>query len=158
MSKSNYRFYYNIQYLEVDRPNGGVCLEPNGFWSRTIPVPINNVQEHVEEVVQVQEDEVLPPVEEERRGRHTSMQRQVSPMLYQHGISSLRSDRVYRLPEDQFRDQLSPKSKKRADDLSLAPQQEFMRSAIARSLASSRSSVPTSKVIKVVKKVLGKKQ
>ena len=86
------------------------------------------------------------------------MQRQVSPTLYHHGISSLRSDRVYRLPEDQFRDQLSPKTKKRADDLSLAPQQEFMRSAIARSLASSRSSVPTSKVIKVVKKVLGKKQ
>ena len=24
ISKSNYRFYYNIQYLEVDRPNGGV--------------------------------------------------------------------------------------------------------------------------------------
>ena len=153
-SKSDYRFYYNIQYLEVDRPKGGVCLEPNGFWSRNIPVPINNVQEHEE----VQEDEVLPPVEEERRGRHTSMQRQVSPTLYQHGISSLRSDRVYRLPEDQFRDQLSPKTKKRADDLSLAPQQEFMRSAIARSLASSRPSAPASKVIKVVKKVLGKKQ
>ena len=89
ISKSNYRFYYNIQYLEVDRPNSGVRLEPNGFWSRTIPVPINNVQEHEE----VQEDEVLPPVEEERRGRHTSLQRQVSPTLYQHGIS-LRSDSV----------------------------------------------------------------
>ena len=158
ISKSNYRFYYNIQYLEVDRPNGGVCLEPNGFWSRTLPVPINNDQEHVKEVVQVQEDEVLPPVEEERRGRHTSMQRQVSPMIYQHGISSLKSDRVYRLPEDQFRDQLSPKSRRRANDLSLAPQQEYMRSAIGRSLASSRSSVPASKVFKVVKKVLGKKQ
>ena len=111
MSQSNYRFYYNIHYLESDLSNRRVCLEPNGFWSRTIPVPINNVQEH-EEVVQVQEDEVLPPVEEERRGRHTSMQRQVSPTLYHHGISSLRLDRVYRLPEDQFRDQLSPKSKK----------------------------------------------
>ena len=25
MSKSNYRYYYNIQYMEVDRPKGGVC-------------------------------------------------------------------------------------------------------------------------------------
>ena len=159
MSKSNYRFYYNIQYLEIDCPNGGVCLEPNGFWSRAVPVPIDNAQEHVEDVVQVQEDEVLPPIEEERRGRHASMQRQISPVVYQHGISSLRSNRVYRLPEDQFRDQLSPRSKRRADGLSLAPQQEYMRSALVRSLAPSRPPVPTSKVFKVVvRKVLGKKQ
>ena len=26
MSKSNYRYYYNIQYLEVNQPKGGVCL------------------------------------------------------------------------------------------------------------------------------------
>ena len=158
ISKSNYRFYYNIRYLEIDRPDGGVCLEPNGFWSRTLPVPTNDDQEHVEEVVQVHEDEVLPPIEEERRGRYTSMQRQVSPMIYQHGISSLRPDRVYRLPEDQFKDQLSPKSRRRANDLSLAPQQEYMRSAIGRSLASSKSSDPALKVFNVVKKVLGKKQ
>ena len=86
------------------------------------------------------------------------MQRQVSPVVYQHGISSLRSDRVYRLPEDQFRDQLSPRSRRRADGLSLAPQQEYMRSALARSLAPSRPSVPTSKVFKAVRKVFGKKQ
>ena len=152
VSRSNYRHYYNIQYLEVNRPKGGVCLEPNGFWSRTVPVPLNIVQEHEE----VQEEEVLPPVEEERRGRYTPLQRQVSPMLYHHGIS-VRSDRVCRLPEDQFRNQLSPKTKKRADNLSLAPEQEFMRSAIAKSLAPSRTSAPGSKVIKAVKKVLGKR-
>ena len=144
--------------MEIDRPNGGVCLEPNGFWSRDVPVPIINVQEQAEDVVQVQEDEGFPPIEEERRGRHAYMQRQVSPVVYHHGISSLRSDRVYRLPEDQFRDQLSPRSRRRADGFSLAPQQEYMRSALARSLAPSRPSVPTSKVFKVVRKVLGKKQ
>ena len=158
MSKSNYRFYYNIKYLEINRPNGGVRLEPNGFWSRDVPVPRGNVQEHVEDVVQVQEAEILPPVEEERRARHASMQRQISPVVYQHGFSSLESNRVYRLPEDQFRDQLSPRSRRRADELSLAPQQEYMRSALARSLAPSRPSAPTSKVFKAVRKVLGKKQ
>ena len=152
ISKSNYRHYYNIKYLEVNRPKGGVCLEPDGFWSHTVPVPINIVQEHVEVV----EEDVLPPVEEERRGRYTPLQRQVSPMLYHHGIS-VRSDRVCRLPEDQFRDQLSPKTKRRADDLSLAPEQEFMRSAIAKSLAPPRTSAPGSKVIRAVKKVLGKR-
>ena len=79
-------------------------------------------------------------------------------MIYQHGISSVRPDRVYRLPEDQFRDQLSPKSRRKADNLSLAPQQEYMRSAIGRSLASSRSSDPASEMLNAVKKVLGKKQ
>ena len=153
ISKSNYRYYYNVRFLELDRPDGGVCLEPNGYWSHTLPVPAN-----VEGIDQVQEDEVLPPIEEERRGRCTSLQRQVSPMIYQHGISSVRPDRVYRLPEDQFRDQLSPKSRRKADNLSLAPQQEYMRSAIGRSLASSRSSDPASKMLNAVKRVLGKKQ
>ena len=133
-------------------------MEPNGFWSRAVPVPNNDAQEHVEDVFPVQEDQVLPPIEEERRGRHASMQRQISPVVYQHGISSLRPNRVYRLPEDQFRDQLSPRSRRRADGFSLAPQQEYMRSALARSLAPSRPSAPTSKVFKAVRKILGKKQ
>ena len=79
-------------------------------------------------------------------------------MIYQHGISSVRPDRVYHLPEDQFRDQLSPRSRRRANNLSLAPQQEYMRSAIGRSLAPSKSLDPASKVLNVFKKVLGKKQ
>ena len=122
----------------MDRPDAGVFLEPNGFWSHSPPVPANIDQEHFEEDFQDQGDEVLPPLEEERRGRHNSSQRQISPMIYQHGISSVRPDRVYRLPEDQFRDQLSPKSRRRANNLSLAPQQENMRSAIGKSLASSK--------------------
>ena len=66
---------------------------------------------------------------------------------------------MYRLPEDQFRDQLSPRSRRKANSLSLAPEQEYMRSAIGRSLASSKSSDPASKMINVVKKaLLGKKQ
>ena len=65
---------------------------------------------------------------------------------------------MYRLPEDQFCDQLSPRSRRKANSLSLAPEQEYMRSAIGRSLASSKSSDPASKVLNVVKKVLGKKQ
>ena len=110
------------------------------------------------EAAQEQLEVVLPPVEEERRERHTYAQRQVSPVLYHHGVSSMSLNRVCRLPEDQFRDQLSPKSRRRADGLSLAPQQEFMRSALARSLAPSRPSAPASRVFKAVKKVLGKKQ
>ncbi len=133
-------------------------MEPNGFWSRSLPVPADTDQEHIEEDAQVQEDEVLSPIEEERRGRCNSLQRQVLPMIYQHGISSVRPDRVYRLPEDQFRDQLSPRSRRRANNLSLAPQQEYMRSAIGRSLAPSKSLDPASKVLNVFKKVLGKKQ
>ena len=134
-------------------------LEPNSAWSHSLPVPVDVDQEQLVEDVQEQGDEILPPIEEERRGRHTSSQRQISPLLYQHSVSSVRSDRVYQLPEDQFRDQLSPRSRKKADSLCLAPEQEYMRSAIGRSLASSKSSDPASKVIKVVKKVLlGRKQ
>ena len=125
MSRSNHRYYYNIKYLETNRPNGGVKLEPNGFWLRAVPVRDINVQEHLEDAAPVQEEEILPPVEEERRERHVYVQRQISPVIYQQGVSSLRPNRVYRLPEDQFRDQLSPRSRRRADELSLAPQQEY---------------------------------
>ena len=71
LSRSNYRYYYNIKYLEINRPNGGVKLEPNGFWSRALPVQDINVQEHHEDAVQVQNEEVIPPVEEERRETHS---------------------------------------------------------------------------------------
>ena len=134
-------------------------MEPNGFWSHSPPVSVDVDQEHLGEDVQEQGIEVLPPIEDERRGRHNSSQRQISLMIYQHGISSVRPDRVYQLPEDQFRDQLSPRSRRKANSLSLAPEQEYMRSAIERSLASSKSSDPTSKMINVVKKaLLDKKQ
>ena len=157
MSKSNYKYYYNIKYLESDRPKGGVKLEPNGFWSRDVPV--QNIDHHglLQDVGQVHEAEV-PPIEEKRGERREYVQKQVSPVLYQQRVSDIRPNRVYRLPEDYFRSQLSPRSRRRADELSLAPQQEYMRSALARSLAPSRSSASGSKVFKAVKKVLGKKQ
>ena len=82
LSRSNYRYYYNIMYLEINRPNGGVKLEPNGFWSRALPVQNVNIQEHHEDV-QVQNEDVLPPVKEERRERHSYVQRQVSPVIFQ---------------------------------------------------------------------------
>ena len=63
MSRSNYKYYYNIIYLEVNRPNGGVKLEPNGFWSRAVPVRNDGYQEHLQEDVLVREAEA-PPVEE----------------------------------------------------------------------------------------------
>ena len=67
--------------------------------------------------------------------------------------SSIRSDRVYRLPVDQSQSQLSPRSRRRASQLRLPPQQEYMRSAIARSLAPPSSS-PTPQLERVI---LGKK-
>ena len=143
--------------METNRPNGGVKLEPNGFWSRAVPVQNDGHQEHLQDDVQVREAEA-PPVEEERRERQDYVQRQVSPVLYQQRVSDLRPNRVYRLPEDQFRSQLSPRSRRRADELSLAPQQEYMRSALARSLAPSRPSASGSRVFKAVRKALGKKQ
>ena len=152
VSKSNYRHYFNVRYLEVNRPKGGVLLEPEGFWSHTVPVPLNIDQEQIEVV----EEDVLPPIEEERRGRYTPLQSQISPSMSYQG-TFVQPNRVYRLPEDQFKDQLSPKTRKRADDLVLAPEQEFMRSAIAKSLAPPRTSAPSSKVFRAVKKVLGRK-
>ena len=83
------------------------------------------------EVHQEQDDDHLPPIEQEGEGRsQPSSHRQISPMLSQYGASSIRSDRVYRLPVDQFHHQLSPRSKKKADRLKLPPEQEYMRSAI----------------------------
>ena len=90
--------------------------------------------------------------------RPSYVQKQVSPMFYQQRVSDIRPNRVYRLPEDCFRSQLSPKSRKRADELSLAPQQEYMRSALAKSLAPARTATSGTGVLKVVKRVFGKKQ
>ena len=160
ISKSNFRHYYNIRFLETERPDAGIYLNRNDFWSHSLPVPKEPDQEHLAdlEVVQEQDNELLPPIEQERRGRHQSSHRQIFPTLYQHSISSVRSDRVYRLPSDQFRDQLSPRSKKKADSLCLPPEQEYMRSVVGRSLASSKSSAPVSRMANFMERViLGKK-
>ena len=76
-------------YLETNRPNGGVKLEPNGFRSRAVPVRNIDDQEHLQDAAQVQDAEVLPPVEEERRERQNYLQRQISPVLYPQSVSSL---------------------------------------------------------------------
>ena len=161
ISKSNYRYYYNINFMEIGRPNAGIYLRPNDFWSHSLPVPREPAQEHLEdlEIVQEQDDNLLPQIEQERQsGSQPSSHRQISPMLSHYGASSIRSDRVYRLPVDQFCHQLSPRSKKKADRLRLPPEQEYMRSAIGRSLASSSSSAPKSRMTNFMEKViLGKK-
>ena len=162
ISKSNFRYYYNIRFLEIERPDAGIYLRPNNFWSHSIPVPKESVQEHHNdvEVNQDQDDEHLPPIEQKREGRsQPSSHRQISPVLSQYDASSIRSDRVYRLPVDQFQHQLSPRSKKKADRLKLPPEQEFMRSAIGRSLASSsNSSAPQSRMVNFMEKIILRKK
>ena len=56
ISKSNYRYYSNFRYLELDHPDAGAFLRPNDFWSHTLPVRRVN-QEH--------QDVVLPEVVED---------------------------------------------------------------------------------------------
>ena len=91
--------------MDIERPDAGIYLRPNDFWSHSLPVPKEPDQEHLEdmEAAQEQDDDLLPPIEQERQGRsQPSSHRQISPMLSQHSVSSFRSDRVYRLPDDQF--------------------------------------------------------
>ena len=95
--------------------------------------------EDIEEVLEEEAAGPLP-IEQEREGRGQPSHRQISPVTTQFGSSSFRSDRVYRLPEDQSIMQLSPPSRRRARRLRLPPQQEFMRLAIACSLAPSANS------------------
>ena len=101
----------------------------------------------------------IPPVEQEREGRGQSSYRQISPLMSQFGSSSIRSDRVYRLPVDQSEIELSPRSRDRARRLRLPPQQEYMRSAIARSLPPPPNSpTPQARVVGFLEKmILGKK-
>ena len=161
ISKSNYRHNYNIRFLDIERSDARIYLKPNDFLSHSLPIPKEPDQERLEdmEVAQEQDDDLLPPIEQERQGRsQPSSHRQISPMSSQHIVSSFQPDRVYRLPDDQFRHQLSPCSKKKADRLSLPPEQEYMRSVIGRSLASSSLSAPKSRMANFMEKViLGKK-
>ena len=98
---------------------------------------------------------LIPPVEQEREGRGQSSYRQISPLMSQFGSSSIRSDRVYRLPVDQSEIELSPRSRDRARRLRLPPQQEYMRSAIARSLAPPPNlPTPQAKVVGFLEKMI----
>ena len=115
ISKSNFRYYYNIRFVDLDRPDAGIYLKPGEFWSRSQPVrrspqedvgddgdPGDNVEALAEEA------EGPLPVEHEREGREQPSLRQISPVMSQFGSSSFRSDRVHRLPENQSEMHLSP--------------------------------------------------
>ena len=145
ISKSNYRYYFNFKYLDLDLPKNGAYFRPGDYWSHTLPVRRVNLLQNVPEDV--------PEVERGASTRPRS--RNVSPLA---SCSSMRTDQVCHLPKDDSFHLLSPRSKDRANKLHLAPQQEFMRSAIARSLApSSHNPTPQARVGKFLENLfLGK--
>ena len=155
--RSNFRHYYNIRFLDEEKPDAGIYFYKGDFWSLSVPYkkPIDD-GDRIEKM-----EPVEPPVELERRGGDYSLSRQVSPVMSMSnaGSSSIRSDRVYRLPQDDSLSLLSPKSRKRAKRLRLPPQQSYMRSAIARSLAPPPdSATPQARLSGFLEKVLlGKK-
>ena len=115
--------------MNVERGDENIYFNPGDFWSHQEPVPLN----HPVPVV-VEEEEELPPIEQERYVPDTPASLRVSPCIESAGSSRLRSDRVYVLPEDDLHIRLSPRSRRRARTLHLHPGQEYMRSSIARSL------------------------
>ena len=63
------------------------------------------------------------------------------------------------LPRDDVKDQLTPKSRRRAKKLNLPPEQEYMRSSMARALTvKPGSSVPQSRVAGFLDKFLPTKK
>ena len=122
--------------MDIVQPDAGVYFRLNDFWSHTLPVRRID-QEHQGDVLPKVVEEGLPPPELEREGGARQSSRNVSPLA---SCSSIRTDRVCHLPEDQSFHLLSPRSRTRAQQLNLAPHQEFMRSAIARSLVPPSSS------------------
>ena len=152
ISKSNYRHYYNFCYLELDYPNNSAYFRPGDYWSHALPV------RRIDPDLQNVHPEVVnnSPPEMEREGSARPRSRNVSPLA---SCSSIRTDQVCHLPEDDSFHLLSPRSKTRARQLHLAPQQEYMRSAIARSLAPpSNIPPPQARVGQFLEKIfLGKK-
>ena len=146
ISKSNYRYYFNFKYLELDLPKNGAYFRPGDYWSHTLPIRrVGALQDVVPEAV--------PEIE--RGGSTRPRSRNVSPMA---SCSSIRTDQVCHLPRDDSFHLLSPRSKRKANQLHLAPEQEFMRSAIAKSLApSSHNPTPQARVGKFLENLfLGK--
>ena len=144
VSKSNFKDYYNIKFLDSDRPKCGIYFKKGDFWSFSLPVLIEEV---LPGGIQLHPP---PPVELERRSRSQRGSRQVSP-----NQSAFRTDNVCVLPEDNLKDLLSPRSRRRARRLNLPPEQEYMRSSMARALtAKPGSSVPQSRVAGFLDKIL----
>ena len=151
ISKSNFRDYYNIRFLDLDREDCGIYFRKNDFWSLSPPRARSPGQLQEEEQVHVQVDQV----ETERAEYNSHPSRQISPFMECSRSESVRSDRVYRLPVGSSVDQLSPKSRKKARMLHLPPQQEFMRANIAQTLAGrSGSSTPQARIAGFLDKVL----
>ena len=96
------------------------------------------------------------PPETEREGGTRPRSRNVSPLA---SYSSIRTDQVCHLPVDDSFNLLSPHTQTRARNLNLAPHQEYMRSAIAKSLVPpSNSPTPQARVGQFLEKLLlGKK-
>ena len=140
----------------MEKPDAGIYFRPNEFWSHSLPVSRVLAQEHQDDQ-NIPGEDVLPP-EQEREGGSRPSSRNIS-LLTSYSYSFLRSDRVCRLPVDQSLHRLSPHTKRRAQQLRLAPHQEFMRSAIAKSLAPSSSSpTPQARVSNFLERILlGKK-
>ena len=153
ISKSNYRYYYNFRYLELNRPKNGAYFRPGDYWSLSLPVKRNN--QEIQDVLHPEVEENGPP-ETEREGGTRPRSRNVSPLA---SCSSIRTDQVCHLPVDDSFHLLSPRSQTRARQLNLAPHQEYMRSAIARSLAPpSDTPTPQARVGQFLEKLLlGKK-
>lgn len=135
ISKSNYRYYYNIRFINYERPDAGIYLRPGEVWSHDQPIPY--YQKFQEDHPDDGEDS-LPPPELERQhldANYHLLEPQISLIVEQAGSSRIRKDRVYTLPEDDLRGHLSPRLKKKAARINLHPAQEYMRSAIAKYLA-----------------------
>ena len=132
--------------MELDLPKNGAYFRPGDYWSHTLPVRRNPLLQDA-----VPED--VPEVE--RGGSTRPRSRNVSLLA---SCSSIRTDQVCHLPKDDSFHLLSPRSKKKANQLHLTPQQEYMRSAIARSLApSSHNPTPQARVGKFLENIfLGK--
>ena len=100
ISKSNYRYYYNIRFVDLNRPDAGIYLRPGEFWSRSQPVRKSHHEDvgddgDPEDVEEVLEEAAGPlPIEQEREGRGQPSYRQISLVMTQFGSSSFRSDRV----------------------------------------------------------------
>ena len=154
---TNFRYNYNIRFLDVQKPDNNIYFKPGDFWSLNQPVPLPpSVPD------QGQNDKELPPIEDERQyfyPYHSMLVRQISPILEQAGSSRIRSDRVCVLPQDDLMDHLSPQTRRRAGTLHLHPGQEYMRSGIARSLTPLPNPVkPQARILQSLEKMLlGKK-
>ena len=133
--------------MDLDLPKNGAWFRPGDYWTHTLPV------QRINPVLQDVAPEDVPELEREGSTRPRS--RNVSPLA---SCSSIRTDQVCHLPRDESFHLLSPRSKTRARQLHLAPQQEYMRSAIARSLAPPSSNpTPQARVGQFLEKIfLGK--